>query len=429
MTNTSEDDLKALTAGVDQLNKQVNEFRNQASARFNDLKDKTGEDIQETKKWLGALEQKLEDCLAANKELATKQAISNYFIANKDDQGLVLQRKTLNAVLRSGGNLAKAEKTLAQDSSFGAPELRQKALSSLRAEDGGFLIPQELGSEIISAALHSGQIRQVVPSRPVSTNKVSFPKGGGVIAGFGNEDAPYPEVTQEQFGLTEIPVWDLKGTIKIPNNLLSDAGFDLVQYFLMEIAQAILSTEEKAFAIGTGFNEPQGIFTHSVLTGAVYDADTNPAGYIKTGVASGLSDITHNGADVFKRDLRYYLHNEYIEGGHYLMNSRTYSELFTLKDDNGQWLIQQGNAGNPSTLFENNVYFNEFIPNIEANAFVAGFGSLAKAYYIVDHVTGLFNWQSTEAGRIEDKLIIGFKKRLGANIVLPEAFKLLKCEA
>ncbi len=74
------------------------------------------------------------------------------------------------------------------------------------------------------------------------------------------ENAPYTE-SNPTFGQKQIDAFKLTDLIRVSVELLQDAEFDLESYIAAEFARAFGIAEEQAFCVGTGTNQPTGIFT------------------------------------------------------------------------------------------------------------------------------------------------------------------------
>lgn len=147
--------------------------------------------------------------------------------------------------------------------------------------DGGFLIPEELRSDILQMALETAIVRPRATVIPMSSLRVPIPMIddtshassilGGVVAYWTEEAAALTE-SQASFGRVVLDAKKLTAYAEVPNELLMDApAFE--GFFNGTFPKAISWFEDVAFLVGTGTGEPQGFInspcavTQAVETG------------------------------------------------------------------------------------------------------------------------------------------------------------------
>ena len=138
--------------------------------------------------------------------------------------------------------------------------------------DGGFLIPEELRSEILQVALETAVVRPRATVIPMSSLRVPIPMIddtshassilGGVV-GYWTEEAAALTESQASFGRVTLDAKKLTAYAEVPNELLMDApAFE--GFFNGTFPKAISWFEDVAFLVGTGTGEPQGFINSSV---------------------------------------------------------------------------------------------------------------------------------------------------------------------
>jgi HK97 family phage major capsid protein len=138
--------------------------------------------------------------------------------------------------------------------------------------DGGFLIPEELRSEILQLALEEAVVRPRATVIPMSSLRVPIPTIddtshqssilGGVVAYWTEEAAGLTE-SQASFGRVVLDAKKLTAYAEVPNELLMDApAFE--GFFSSTFPKAINWYEDAAFLSGTGNGEPQGFINSPV---------------------------------------------------------------------------------------------------------------------------------------------------------------------
>jgi HK97 family phage major capsid protein len=132
--------------------------------------------------------------------------------------------------------------------------------------DGGYLLPEEVRSELVLASLSLGAIRQRARVFPASTMRTKLPvlddvthSGSvfGVTATWTEVGAQIAESTAA-FALAVLDSKGLKGLFNTPNELVNDApAFDV---FIREaVPEAWAYYEDLAYLTGTGVGEPAGM--------------------------------------------------------------------------------------------------------------------------------------------------------------------------
>jgi HK97 family phage major capsid protein len=148
----------------------------------------------------------------------------------------------------------------------------QNSYGSEVPADGGFLIPEELRSEILQVALETAVVRPRATVIPMSSLRVPIPMIddtshqssilGGVVGYWAEEAAALTE-SQASFGRVVLDAKKLTAYAEVPNELLMDApAFE--GFFTGTFPKAISWFEDVAFMTGTGVGEPLGFINSPV---------------------------------------------------------------------------------------------------------------------------------------------------------------------
>lgn len=149
----------------------------------------------------------------------------------------------------------------------------QNSFGSTVPADGGFLIPEEVRSEILQVALEESIVRSRATVIPMSSLAVPIPMiddtshassvFGGIVAYWTEEGAAATE-SQAKFGRARLEAKKLTIYCEAPNELVADApafGALLDQ----QLPQATAYYEDAAFIDGSGVGEPLGFLNGSAL--------------------------------------------------------------------------------------------------------------------------------------------------------------------
>lgn len=163
----------------------------------------------------------------------------------------------------------------------------QNSYGSEVPADGGFLIPEELRSEILQVALETAIVRPRATVIPMSSLRVPIPMIddtshqssilGGVV-GYWTEEAAGLTESQASFGRVVLDAKKLTAYAEVPNELLMDAPA-FAGFFNGTFPKAISWFEDVAFLTGTGVGEPLG-FINSPVSVQVAAESGQPTGTI-----------------------------------------------------------------------------------------------------------------------------------------------------
>lgn len=275
--------------------------------------------------------------------------------------------------------------------------------------DGGYLVPEEFETQIITGLDEANVIRSL--AKVITTHhdrKIPIAVGHSV-ATWTAENAAYTE-RNPTFGQKQIDAFKLTDLIRVSVELLQDAAFPLEQYIANEFARAFGIAEEQAFCVGTGVNQPTGIFTAS-------------------GGAVGVTSASATAITVDEIiSLVYALKSPYRRNAKFLMNDATVSLLRKLKDNNGAYLWQPSvQAGQPDKLLGYDLYTSPYVPTVEAGAFAIAFGDFQN-YWIGDRA-GRTVQRLNELYATNGQVGYVATERVDGKVILAEGIQLLQMKA
>ena len=273
--------------------------------------------------------------------------------------------------------------------------------------DGGYLAPDEFEHTLITALEEENIFRKFARTLQTNSGDRLIP----VVSSHGkaewmDENALVPE-SDDKFAQMSVSAYKLGTFIKVSDELLNDAAFDIPNYIATEFACRMGAKEEEAFFVGDGVKKPTGIF-----------ADEGGA---DVGVTLGSAAIT---ADSLI-DLFYSLRAPYRRNAVWIMNDSTVKAIRKLKDKNDQYLWQTAlTAGTPDTILNRPIYTSPYVPEIANGNKVMMFGDL-KYYWVVDR-------QGRSFKRLNELFAttgqVGFMttQRVDGKLTLSEAIKVMQ---
>jgi HK97 family phage major capsid protein len=148
----------------------------------------------------------------------------------------------------------------------------RNAFSSTVPSEGGFLIPEQLRSQLLRVSLETSIVRPRARVIPMETLRVPFPAidatsnvssvYGGIV-GYWTEEGAALTASQASFGRVVLDAKKLTAYTEVPNELISDSIISF-QAFIDEIfPEALGFYEDYAFLRGTGVGEPLGVLNGS----------------------------------------------------------------------------------------------------------------------------------------------------------------------
>lgn len=142
----------------------------------------------------------------------------------------------------------------------------QNSFGSQVPADGGFLIPEELRSDLLQLSLENSVVRPKARTIPMSSLAVPIPivddtshvdsVFGGITA-FWTEEGASMQESQASFGRARLEAKKLTIYTEAPNELVADAPA-FGAFLNSALPQAMAFYEDKAFLSGSGVGEPLG---------------------------------------------------------------------------------------------------------------------------------------------------------------------------
>lgn len=345
------------------------------------------------------------------KKLGAATADTNLQLSRINERMDTLETK-MNRPALGGVNTTAAEADEAK-AAYGrflrTGAVEKKAL--ILADDtlGGYLAPEEYVREIIKGIQEFSPVRQVARVRQTSAKAIEIPKRSGVFnAAWVAESGARSETTGLTFGLETIPVHEMYALVDVSRQMLEDAAFNVEAELAAEFAERFAILEGSAFISGNAVGKPEGLLTN----GSIGETNSGDASLI---TADGLIDLL------------YAIKDGYARNAVFMMRRATIGAVRKLTDPaTGTYLWQPAlSAEQPGLLLGKPVAEAPDMPAIAGNAFPVLFGDFRAGYTIVDRVAiEVQRDPFTQAASGNVRFIA--RKRVGAQVVLPEAIRKLK---
>jgi HK97 family phage major capsid protein len=164
------------------------------------------------------------------------------------------------------------------------------------------------------------------------------------------------------------------GLVRVSLELLQDSAFNLESFLADRFAVRLGRGYERDFTNGTGINQPTGIITDVLASGAtpvIANGSSESTGGSETGANSiGYTDLVR---------LEHSIDPSYRRGAKFMLHDQTLSKLKQILDRFGRPLWTPGvKDGAPDTLLGYQYVINQHVPQIAASANTVIFGDLKK---------------------------------------------------
>ena len=361
-----------------------------------------------------AIEKKMSaDVLIENKVERIGRALDEIMLKEKrprmagpEPQQVSEHRKAFETYLRKGDN-----------ANLGAIEM--KSMSAGSDPDGGYLVPDEIETEIGRLLKDSSPIRSIAGIRQVSASVYKKPFATtGAEAGWVGETASRSETDSPTLAELQFPAMELYAQPAATQALLDDAAVDLDKWIAEEVEFAFAEQETQAFISGNGTNKPRGFLDYTKVADGSWSWGN--IGYLLTGVSAGFA-ASDPGDHLI--DLVYALKAGYRQNASWVMNRRTQGAVRKLKDGEGNYLWQPAVTGGRASLLGYDIVEAEDMPDIAANSYAIAFGDFRRGYLIVDRL-GVRVLRDPYSAK--PYVLFYTTKRVGGGVQNFEAIKLLK---
>lgn len=148
-----------------------------------------------------------------------------------------------------------------------------RALVEGTDSEGGYLVPEELRTEVFRVLPDMTVMRKLARVIPMTTDTLKLNSLGARPVAYWTGEYQSKSTTSAEFNQVVLSPNDLVCLLPVSEQLLADANINLVQFIIELFAEAIGLAEDKAFFTGSGSGQPRGISIESI---AQIDAGGNP---------------------------------------------------------------------------------------------------------------------------------------------------------
>ena len=299
------------------------------------------------------------------------------------------------------------------DSALTPDERKVMTISDLTT--GGYLAtPNDMIKEILANATEYSPIRGLARVIPTGAPGLDWPKKTGTFAAYRtSEIGTRVETPGLTFGLEKIPAEEMYALVKVSKQNVEDSAFPLESFIVGEAAEQFGVKEGIEAILGTAAGgQMEGILTNSAITGF-------------TGVTTSGKILADDLKQIF-----YALKDVYARNGTWLWRRTSTLAISLLKNTvTGDYLWQPGLKDGTSPTVLGRPYAEcPDMPAEASSAKAVAFGDFKKGYVIVDRL-GMETQRLIEKYAEVGQVGLLFRRRVGGQVVLAEAIKILTLKA
>ncbi len=326
---------------------------------------------------------------------------------SEDKGAKLLERKAYGSFLRKG------EAKLSAD--------EHKVLTVANDTTGGYLAPATYVAEIIKAAVLFSPMRNLVTVRSIGSGSLKQPKRTqSAAATWVGETATRSETQNPAWGMLDIPVHELMAEARVSMANLEDSAFNLEEQLAQEFAEQFGVSEGAAMVSGNGVGKPLGFLDANAA------GPSTPIAYTVSGGASTIAGASGEEADGLV-NMYHALKSPYALNASWALNRASLGKVRLLKDTAGAFLWLPGIAmGAPPTILGAPYTEVPDMPDEGAGTFPIAFGDWKRSIVLVDRIEMAITrdpYTVANAGQVK----FTARRRVGGQVVLGEALRVLKC--
>lgn len=276
--------------------------------------------------------------------------------------------------------------------------------------DGGFLVPAEMSTEIIKKITEVSPMRQIARIKQTSSKSYLQPVRTSNLTPTDTGEGGIAADTIEQYGEVEIFAIKMMAVIPLSLEIIQDSAFNIENEVITDAREVFEQREGQWFVTGSGalqakgfMNNPNIVSSNSgVADDITADSLINLTGELKVG---------YNPVFTFKR--------------------QTLARIRKFKDGAGAYLwVPSGTQGlapaAPNEINGERYVIMQDMPSIGAGLEPVAYGDFRRGYLIIDRIgITMIRDEFTLASQGKVRFVI--TRRVGGDVILPEAIVKLKC--
>lgn len=286
-------------------------------------------------------------------------------------------------------------------------EFERKTLRTDTDSAGGYLVHNEVDSEIVKKITEVSNLRSVARVRAISARALEVAKRNSIPEASFEGETELGADSESSYGNETVTPWRLTFTTPITRDQLLNAAFNMESEMMQDASEAFAKKEGEKFVLGTGVKQPEGFTVNAEVLAAARET-----------AASGA--VSADDVILLTGDLKVGYNPVYV------MNRQTLAFLRTLKSADGAFLWAPGMNGPVANTINGYPYLLlQDMASIAAGAVPVAFGDFRRGYTITDR-TGLEVIRDDYSKKKQGIVEFTWHRWVSGQVTLAEAIKLLK---
>lgn len=147
-----------------------------------------------------------------------------------------------------------------------------RALVEGTDSEGGYLVPEELRTEVFRVLPDMTVMRKLARVLPMTSDTLNLNNLSARPVAYWTAEYASKSTTSAEFGQVTLSPNDLVCLLPVSEQLLADANINLVQFIIELFAEAIGLAEDRAFFTGNGAGQPRGIAMETIANAGTLTA-------------------------------------------------------------------------------------------------------------------------------------------------------------
>ena len=294
----------------------------------------------------------------------------------------------------------------------GVDKAQLKTLRTDINEDGGFLTRDpEILEGLIKDITEVSPIRQLARVRRTTTQSLKVRRRKSLLNSEWKGQLETSDLSTSKYGILEIPVNKLPVTVDTAREMLLYDDVNIVNEIQLDAAEDFAENEGFAFVNGDAVKKPEGflqnadVIANAITSASVGVVDGDDFATLFTSLKIGQNPV-------------------------FGFNRTTWGQIINLKDDEGGYLINNGDlsAGIAATIRGIRFVIIQDMPNVTTDALAVVCADFQRGYVIADGMN--LEIIRDEFTRKRDGVVeFQFTRFVGGQVVQPEAFAVLSIQA
>lgn len=255
-----------------------------------------------------------------------------------------------------------------------------KAIQEGQDDAGGFLVPEQVNSEMIQKMQGLTPLSDNVRRRTTSRDSLSLPRNNYTtdniftspvrLSQTGEIPASDANVTDPTFGLCRIDVNTFMAVENVTRDVIEDSLFDMTEFIAEKFAEAKAQQMEGFVISGTGIGQPSGIL---MAPGTTVAGDVQPDVVTLTWKALGSTGSYIDWQTL--SDMQFSIPEQYDQRSAFYFNkTRTGKMLARISDTTNQPIMRYGfqdkgiGSGVSNSLLGDSYYYSNQMPSAVTSA-------------------------------------------------------------